>query len=450
MSTTIVSQAERDYVNSTPRSRALYEDACEVMPGGTTRTTVYFSPYPLYVERGDGCRIWDADGTERIDFIGNYSAMILGHAHPAVVAAVSEQIRRGSAFAAANPYEVELAKELCNRIQAMDQVRFTNCGTEATMYAMRLARAATGRTKLARFEGGYHGTHDYAEVSTKPVPLDRAGPPRQPAAVPDSIGTPAVALAETVVLPYNDAEGTEQILRMHGSELAAVIVEPVLGAGGAIPAEPEFLRHLRRVTSDLGILLIFDEVISFRIARGGAQKYFGVEPDLTTLGKVIGGGLPVAAFGGRADIMALLDPRREANLPQGGTYNGHPLGMVAGLATLRGLVPDVYRDLSAKGDEVRRRLTRAFAEYGVAAQVTGIASLFNIHFTATPVRDHRSMRTGDVSRLRELFLGLLNRGILLAPRGMGALSTPMGEQEIDHLIDAVDDVVREHRDAWTG
>jgi len=222
---------EKVYRQTTPSSRAMHERAVKVMPGGTTRTTTYFDPYPLYIERGAGCRIWDADGTERIDMLGNYSAMILGHAHPKVVEAINQQAARGTAFAAANPIEVELATLLCERVPSLDLVRFCNSGTEATMFAMRLARAFTGRPKIARIEGGYHGTHDSAEVSTHPSPAE-AGEPDRPIARPDSIGTPQWVLDTSVILPFNNPDAAERILREEGSQVAAVILEPIIGAGG--------------------------------------------------------------------------------------------------------------------------------------------------------------------------------------------------------------------------
>ena len=438
---------EAEYRLTTPASRAIHERAVAVMPGGTTRTTTYFDPYPLYIERGEGCRVWDADGTERIDMLGNYTAMILGHAHPKVVEAIHRQAARGTGFAAANPIEVELASLLCERVPSLDAVRFCNSGTEATMFAMRLARAFTGRPKVARMEGGYHGTHDYAEVSTHPVVSD-AGPPEAPIARPDSMGTPDWVLEQTVVLPFNNPDSAEAIIRRHGGELAAVILEPIIGAGGVIPATLEFLRRLRKVTEELGILLIFDEVISFRVAPGGAQQLYGVTPDLTTLGKIIGGGLPVAAFGGRSDVMALLDPRREPNIAQGGTYNGNPLGMAAGLATMTELTPDVYEDLNRRGARVCEQLTEVFASHGVAVQVNSAGSLLALHFTDRPVVDYRSMAAADKNKTRDLFLGLVNHGVLMAPRAMGALSTPMAEQDIQEFIDAVDTVVAEQRPRW--
>jgi glutamate-1-semialdehyde 2,1-aminomutase len=435
------------YRRTTPGSAALHAKAVGVMPGGTTRTTTYFDPYPLYIHRGEGCRIWDVDGTERLDMLGNYTAMILGHAHPKVVEAIQRQAARGTGFAAANPVEVQLATLLCERVPSLDSVRFCNSGTEATMFAMRLARAFTGRPKIARVEGGYHGTHDYAEVSTHPAVVD-AGPPDAPLAQPDSIGTPDWALEQVVVMPFNNPDAAETIIRRESSRLAAVILEPIIGAGGVIAATVEYLERLRSVTRELGILLIFDEVISLRVAPGGAQQLYGVTPDLTTLGKIIGGGLPVAAFGGRADVMELLDPRRERNLAQGGTYNGNPLGMAAGLAAMTELTPDVYVELNRKGERVSEQLAEVFATHGVKAQVNGVGSLFAIHFTDQPVVDYRTKASSNQRMTRDFFLGLVNHGVLLAPRAMGALSTPMTEPDIQQFIDAVDTVIGEQRPLW--
>jgi glutamate-1-semialdehyde 2,1-aminomutase len=443
----VTEDPEVTYRRTTPASFALHQRALAVMPGGTTRTTTYFEPYPLYVDRGEGCRVWDADGTERLDMLGNYTAMILGHAHPKIVEAIEKQAARGTGFAAANPIEVELATLLCERVPSLDAVRFCNSGTEATMFAMRLARAFTGRPKIARMEGGYHGTHDYAEVSTHPD-VAAAGPAEAPVAQPDSIGTPGWALDQVVVLPFNNPDAAEAIIRREGAQLAAVILEPIIGAGGVIAATPEFLRRLREVTRELGVLLIFDEVISFRVSPGGAQQLYGVTPDLTTLGKIIGGGLPVAAFGGRADVMEVLDPRHEPSLAQGGTYNGNPLGMAAGLAAMRELTPDVYEELNRKGARVTEQLSEVFASHDVPVQVNGAGSMFALHFSATPVVDYRTMAAADKKRTRELFLGLVNHGVLMAPRAMGALSTPMDEDDIQRFVDAVDVVLSELRARW--
>ena len=307
---------------------------------------------------------------------------------------------------------------------------------------MRLARAFTGRSKTARIEGGYHGTHDYAEVSTHPD-VSEAGPDDRPIARPDSVATPDWALDRTVVLPFNRPDAAERILREEGRDVAAVILEPIIGAGGVIAATPEFLQRLRRVTLELGILLIFDEVISLRVAPGGAQELYGVTPDLTTMGKIIGGGLPVAAFGGRADVMELLDPRSRPSLAQGGTFNGNPLGMAAGLATMRELTPDVYQELNRKGARVKDQLGEVFASHDVPAQVNAAGSLFAIHFTDQPVVDYRSKATANVQLTREFFLGLVNHGVLMAPRAMGSLSTPMVEDDFERFIDAADVVAKQ-------
>jgi glutamate-1-semialdehyde 2,1-aminomutase len=423
---TEVPTVEERFLATTTRSRELYEQALKVMPGGVTRTSIYSEPYPIYAARGEGCRVWDVDDTRRLDLVVNYTALVAGHAHPAVVEAIREQAARGTAFAAPNPPEVALAQELVARVASIEQIRFTNSGTEATMMALRLARAHTGRSKFAKVEGGYHGSHDLVQD-------------------PEIAGTLPDVGEYAVVIPYNDAAGATAILDRHGTELAAVIVEPILGSGGMIPADPEYLQALRAACDRHGSLLIFDEVISFRVARGGAQELYGIRPDLTTLGKVIGGGLPVAAFGGRADVMELLDPRRPGFLPQAGTLNGHPLGMAAGLATLELLTPDVYAELDRRGERTREGLRALFAEHEVPAQVTGVASLMQIHFTADPVRSNREVQRTDARRRREFVMGLCNHGVLLNSRGMAALSTPVGEPEIDEFLEAVDTVLTEAR-----
>lgn len=407
------------YRASTPASDRHRERATRVLPGGTTRTTVFFEPYPVCMESGRGCRVTDIDGNERVDFLNNYSSLILGHADPDIVAAVTSQIARGSAFAAPTQAEVELAERIQQRIASIEQLRFANSGTEATMFAMRIARAATERSKIGRFIGGYHGTHDLA------VPLDTPG------TVPE--------ISSLIVpLVYNDAQATERLIREHADSLACVIVEPALGAGGIVPAEPGFLELLRRLADELGFILIFDEIITARVAYGGAQELYGVRPDLTTLGKIIGGGYALAAFGGRADLMELLDPRRRGLfLAHGGTFNGNPVAAVAGRVTLDRLTRESIGELNRLGERACEELREVFDRYGVPAQVTGIGSLFNIHWTSEPVVDHRTAQSGDNPTLERLVLELLNQGFILAPRGMGCISTPMSDDEVDGLADAV-------------
>jgi len=443
MTDTTTRPVDESYERSTPASARLYQEARRYIAGGVTRTTVHFAPHPLYASRGDGPRIWDADGTERLDFIGNYTALILGHRHPAVVGAIEDQLARGTAFAAANEHEIALARELCERVPGLELLHFANSGTEATMYAMRLARAFTSRTAVARFEGCYHGTHDAAEVSVAPR-LEVAGPDDAPIPVAEGPGIPAPVLAATVVLPYNDLSATAAILRRHRHSVAGVIIDPLMSATGLVPARPEFLLGLRRLTEELGMVLIFDEVISFRVGPAGLQGLYGIQPDLTTLGKIIGGGLPVAAFGGRRDIMELLDPDHEPSVPHGGTYNGHPLGMAAGLAAMRQLSPDAFGRLDRQGDWLRGQLEELFADHRVKAQVTGLGSLFNIHFTAEELSGYRSVRRSLDSRLaHRFFLGMLNHGVLTAGRGLGALCTPMGDAELKAFVGAADGVLRE-------
>jgi glutamate-1-semialdehyde 2,1-aminomutase len=399
------------YLARTPGSRALFERATASIPGGSTRTTVFNPPYPPYMVRGEGLRTWDVDGNEYRDFLGNYTSLILGHAHPAVVEAVERQVRLGSAFAAPTEIEVELAEEIRSRLPSVERIRFTNSGTEATMFAIRAARAFTGRPLLAKFARAYHGTHDTALAGTP--------------GVPDGISNLVVEL------PWNDAEGVETILAGRESDVAAIIIEPVQGAGGVRPADPAFLRFLRDYANRIGAVLIFDEIIAFRIGPNGAQGVFGVRPDLTTLGKIVGGGYPLAAFGGRAEIMDRFDARRSGALSHGGTFNGNPVAAAAGLATLRYLTPDRYERLASLGERLRARLTNGFVGAGLDARVDGIASLFQVVAGPSLSREEAMTATGS------LFLGLLVDGFHLAPRGMGAISTPVTEQDVDSLADAV-------------
>jgi len=404
---------EDDYEQLTPASRALWERALESLPAGNTRTTIFHEPYPVYVARAEGCRVSDVDGVERIDFISNYTSLILGHCHPRVVEAVQRQAGRLMSVAAPTELEIELAEKIEERLPTVERIRFANSGTEATMLAIRAARAFTGRTKIATFAGGYHGSHDYAAS----IPADPALPPGGP-------GIPAAVAGTVVVAPFNDAEGTHAVLEPHLSDLAAVIIEPVMGSGGVLPATTEFLTFLRDLTREAGCLLVFDEVISFRVGYHGAQGHFGVDPDLTTLGKIIGGGLPVGAFGGRSDVMELFDPRSEDPITHGGTFNANPLTMAAGLATLEEMTPKRYDELEALAVELNEKLTNLFADGDVGAYVTRASSLFNLHFD-------------DPSAMRELHLALLDHGILLTARGMGCLSTPMTSMEVDAFIEAV-------------
>ena len=428
--TTVGSAARERYVETTTKSGVIYQRALESLPGGNSRTTVFFQPHPLYFERGEGCCVYDVDGNERIDFINNYTSLILGHSHPSVVDALRQQAGRLVCAAAPSELEVELAARVRERLPSIDLLRFTNSGTEATMMALRAARAFTGRSKIAKFEGGYHGTHDYAAVDVSAAGATGAG------SETSRVGLPEAVVDSVVVAPYNDAEATEAALAPHFDDLAAVIVEPVMGVAGVIPAEESFLTYLREVTDRSGALLIFDEVVSFRVGYGGAQGGYGIAPDLTALGKLIGGGLPVGAFGGRRDVMALFDPREAGYLGHGGTFNANPLTMAAGLATLGELPPERYEELGALAADLAAKLADLFASVGIAACVNQIGSLFNIHFIDGAVADYATARAGNVELRHDLYVAMLNHGVVFTGRGIGCLSTPMTPSEIDTFVEA--------------
>ena len=400
-----------DYLSRTPRSRDLFDRATASMPGGSTRTSVFTPPYPPYIAEGRGITVRDVDGNSYRDFLGNYTALILGHAHPAVVAAVEAQVRRGSAFAAPTESEIALAEEIRTRLPSVERLRFTNSGTEATMFAIRAARAFTGRPLVATFERAYHGTHD---------------------GVVSGGGVPDAIRGLRIELPWGDADGVERGLRGHERDLAAIIIEPVQGAGGVRAAEAAFLAFLRDYTSRIGALLIFDEVISFRVGYRGVQGRAAVRPDLTTLGKIIGGGYALAAFGGREDVMALFDQRRRGALSHGGTYNGNPVAAAAGLATLRELTPASFQRLEALGERLRGAVARTIADNDLDARLAVDASLFQVW-----AGDGVSAVATGVSDAPGLFLGLLLEGFYIAPRGMGAVQLVATETDVDELAAAI-------------
>lgn len=428
---------EAQYRKRTPKSEALSVTAKRVMPGGDTRTNTFFLPYPLFIESGDGCRILDADGNAYLDFLANYTSMIHGHAHPKIVERVTQQLSRGTAFASPLESQIQLATAICSRVSSIERVRFCNSGTEATMNAIRAAKAFTGRNKIIKMEGGYHGSHDAASVSVAP-PLERVGPNSSPHSVPDLEGLFRGVLEDVLVVPFNDIEAASQIIERNASDLAAVIVEPMLGSGGGIPATPEFLRTLRVATRSTGALLIFDEIITFRLSFGGAQEIYGITPDLTTLGKIIGGGFPVGAFGGNAEVMALFDPSRR-RLFQGGTFNGNAISMVAGLATLEMLTRGEITRINALGDKLRQGLSKALADSNVPGEVLGAGSLLQVHMGQGSITDYRSAARGLKELVPLLHLALLNRGIFTSTRNSLCISTPMIEVDVDQAVRAFKD-----------
>ena len=417
------------YLELTLKSKAFWENACEYLPGGDSRNSIYWRPYPIFIESAKGAVVTDLDGYERLDFINTMTTMILGHGFQPVIDGVTRQLDAGVGYNAPNIYQVELARRLCERIPSCELLRFTNSGTEATLNAIRAARAFTGRTAFAKVEGGYHGTHDSVSVSVR-VDVSKAGSANAPHALAASEGLPSEILDQVVVLPFNDTEVALAILEEHHSDLAAVIVEPVMGSVGMVPASNEFLSMLRGFTREHDIVLIFDEVISYRVSIGGCQSYYGITPDMTALGKIIGGGFPVGAFGGRRDIMELYDPRIGPRVAHAGTFNGNPVSMLAGVITLDNLTPKVYQELEILGHELRSQIQNICIDMEVPVQVTGIGSLFGIHFADHGIHNYRDIANCNNELRDRVFLGLMNEGILVAPNLVGALSTETKLEEI--------------------
>jgi glutamate-1-semialdehyde 2,1-aminomutase len=418
----VTKRYEDIYQKRTRKSLATLEAARKYMPGGDTRTSIWFEPYPIWIDKADGCRFSDVDGHQYIDFHNCYTTMILGHANPRVVAAVREQAAQGTAFGALVPKVVRWAELVCNMVDSVDKVRFGNSGTEAVMMAIRLARGLTGKDLLLKTDGCYHGSYD-------PVvyPSDAAGIPRS-------------AQGDSIIVPYNDKEAAERAIVENKNRLAAVIVEGAMGATGMIPPRNGYLEFLRKVTADNGILFILDEVISLRLAWGGTQSIFGVKPDLTTMAKIIGGGYPVGAIGGREDLMQMFSPdvRR---VYHAGTLNANPITATAGIATMEQLGPPEIDHINSLGEAFAEGVRAVFKRLNIRGQVTGLGSLQNIHFSDKPVIDGQSAREANKDLLHLYYLGMLERGCFSAARGLYVMSTPMTQKEIDHAVKAVDDVM---------
>ena len=416
-------------------SRSLHERALAVMPGGNTRATVFMKPHPFYAARGCGCRLVDVDGVERIDFTNNYNSLIHGHAHPAIIEAVQAQLALGSAFPMPTEAEIRLAELICGRVPSFEQIRFCNSGSEAVMTALKAARAFTGRSKIAKCEGSYHGSYDFAEVSLDPTPETWGN--ADPKSVAYAKGTPQSVLDEVVVIPFNKPDEAERILREHARRLACVLVDLMPNRGGLIPATPEFVDMLKRVRKETGMLIVLDEVITLRLGYGGAQAIFGIRPDLTAHGNIIGGGFPVGAVAGSAEVMAVFDPRQtKAPLPHSGTFNANPITMVAGEASMRLFDRSEIDRLGTLGSAARTGLAAAFAEAGVAGQVTGMGSLLRFHVHNRPLTDYRSslMTMQEKETISAIIRYLRDHGLFVNDRGVCSLSTPMGEAEVDALL----------------
>jgi glutamate-1-semialdehyde 2,1-aminomutase len=419
------------------RSRQLFQEAARYFPGGVNSPVRAFRAVgvePFFVARANGSRVTDVDGRTYIDYVGSWGPMILGHAHPRVVAAIQKAAEAGTSYGAPTESETRLAQLVQAAFPSIERMRFVSSGTEACMSALRVARGFTGRTEIVKFDGGYHGHADSLLV--------KAGSGGLTFGVPDSLGVPAAVARHTLTLPYNDLDAARALFAAHGSAIAAVIVEPVAGNMGVVPPQPGFLEGLRELTRKHGVLLIFDEVITgFRVARGGAQELYGVVPDLTCLGKIVGGGLPVGAYGGRAEIMERVAPL--GAVYQAGTLSGNPLAMAAGVETLTLLqAPGAYQQLETKGARLAQGLTEAAAACGIPARVNRVGSMLTAFFVDGPVYDYASVKRADTRRYGVFFRAMLDRGVSLAPSQFEAAFVSLA-----HTSDDVDVTIAASREA---
>jgi glutamate-1-semialdehyde 2,1-aminomutase len=429
----------RAYAKPDSKSAQLWERAQDVLPGGNSRTTVFTAPRPIYAAEGEGCWIVDVDGDRRLDLLNNYTSLMHGHAHPAITEAATRRLARGASFPLPTAEEIDLAALIAERVAGIDQVRFTNSGSEAVMMAIKAARGFTGRPKIAKFEGAYHGSYDWAEVSLGSGP-DEWGPADAPASIAYSKGTPRSVLEDVVVLPFNRTELAVARIAREAKNLAAVLIDPMPNRAGLIPARAEFLRAMREVTEKHGICLVFDEVISFRLGYHGAQGLFDIRPDLTSLGKIIGGGFPVGAVGGRAEVMAVFDPRGgKPRVPHGGTFNANPVTMAAGLAAMRLMDEKAFDRLGELGGKLRSGVEACFERAAVPGAVTGMGSLFRLHPAPRAFVDYRSAVASkeELAEFDKLYRRLIDHGILLAPTGLGCLSTAVGEAEVEYFLEVL-------------
>lgn len=437
---TMSSSDIRPVAGETPASASagLQARARRVMPGGLTRSSVHWPGHQHYMVSGKGSRVIDADGVERIDVQNNYTSLLHGHAHPVVTERLVAQARRGTVFGAVTEPEVQLAELLCERVPSFERIRFCNSGTEATLNAVKAARAFTGRPMLAKAEGAYHGTSEFVDVSVNTGPANW-GPAERPAAVAEAFGTPQAVLDTVLVIPYNDPQRALALLEAHRDELAGVMLDVMPMRCGLPQATAEYLRAIEDFCRRSGALLILDEVLNFRIGYAGAQGEFGVRPDLTAIGKVIGGGLPVGGVAGRAEVMQVFDSDRGHKVPHGGTFNGNPLTMAAGHAAMELMTPEAMTRLNALGERLRANVRAAIATAGAQVQVTGRGSLFRILPHTRPVTDFRSYypRPGEGARTEWLMAYMLEHGFLVTRMGAGCLSTANTEAEVDRYAEVL-------------
>jgi glutamate-1-semialdehyde 2,1-aminomutase len=393
------------------------------------------------------------DGVTRIDLVNNFTAQIHGHAHPHINEVVVRQLQLGTCFGMPTESELDLAEGIAGRLQSAERLVFTNSGTEAVMASVKLARAFTQRPMIAKCEGAYHGAFDTVEVSQAPTPAIWADPTK-PAAVPMTRGTPSGVVENVLVLPFNNVEASAALIREHADRLGAILVDPMPNRVGLIPATRSYLETLRQLADEVGALLVFDEVITFRLDYHGAQGRFGVKPDLTALGKIIGGGFPIGCLAGRAEVMDILDPSQaKPAMTQGGTFTANPVTMVAGKASLELLPPEAFEHLETLGRSLKDQLADLVVSRGIEGQVTGMGSLLRIHLTARELSDYRSaFQESDIrARMARLHRHLLNCGVLIAPTGLMSLTTPMTDDDIAEIVSAFDEALTRLSDesAWS-
>ena len=413
-----LAEAQELYRARNPKSLAQYETACAALPGGNTRSAIFVDPFPLTMAKGEGAHLWDIDGHEYVDFLSEFTAGLFGHSHPTIRRAIDQALDRGWNLGAQGAAEARFARAICDRFPSIDLVRFTNSGTEANLMAVAAARALTGRNKVLVFNGGYHGGVFYFRGK----------------------GSAVNAPFDFLLADYNDIEGTRALVAPHLGDLAAILIEPMLGGSGCIPATREFLADLRALASETDAVLIFDEVMTSRLAPGGLQEVHDIRPDMTTLGKYVGGGISFGAFGGKADMMEWFDPRRADGFQHAGTFNNNVLTMNAGHVGLTEVyTPERARALNEFGDGLRQRLNTVVRRRGLAMQFTGIGSMIGVHMTARPIRSAADAAQGNAALLDLFYFDLVARGIWFAKRGMMALSIALDEADAGKLLAAVED-----------
>lgn len=418
------------YMEKFPVSKAHHVKLINYIPGGATRSLSYFKPYPIHIDYGQGAYVYTHEGHKLFDVTNAYGAIVHGHGDPDVVKAVSQGIARGSQYSSPTNGQYKLAKLLCERIPGFDRVRFVNSGTEATLFALRTARAYTGKDKILKMTGGFHGTHDCVAASTKKNVI--------------TAGIPKGMTQDMLEVPFNDFDALEKAVKENADQLAAVIMEPFLGAGGVVLPEPGYLAHVRKVTSDNNVLLIFDEIFSYRVHTGGCQTLYGVIPDLTTVGKVVGGGLPIGVFGGKKEIMNIFcHENTDRPLYHSGTFNGYETVMQAGFAALSKYDEKAVTCINKLGDHFQKGLLESFKSNGLNIQSNHIGSLLNLHFVNEPITTAEQVLKSEEQLHTLMHLSLLNKGIFTIPRGLFILSTIMTEPEIDHLVNKIDETLKE-------